>query len=236
MVQIITDPKILNPAPSLRVRFRKTGALQYISHLDLVRMLTKVLIRSGIPLWYSEGFNPHPRISFATPMSIGLQSLYELMDVKIDRAVNTEAVKEALNRNLTEECRVEEVYLPETRFTDIRFSSYVIEIVTAGASAFLAEVLANSLTTPPVVVLKRSKSGEKETDISPMIQTIAASYADGVIRLDALLRVDSEAFLNPEYLITYMKEKCGILAGSQMEERYSILRTGVYDAEGHLFR
>lgn len=236
MVQIVTDPRILNPAPSMRVKFRKTGALQYISHLDLVRTLTKVLIRAGIPIWYSEGFNPHPRISFATPMSIGLESLYELMDVKIDRAVDTGAAKEALNRNLTAECRVEDVYMPSTKFTEIRFSSYIIEMITAGASPKMAAMLEKSLLTPPVTVLKRSKSGEKETDISPMIHSLAASCAEGVIRLEALLRVDSESFLNPEYLITYLKQNCGILAGHPLEERYSILRTGVYDAEGHLFR
>lgn len=235
MVSLITDPTILNPAPCVRIRFCKTGALQYISHLDLVRTMTKVLLRSGIPLWYSEGFNPHPRLSFATPMSIGLESVYELMDAKIDRAVDCEAVKAALNANLTDECRVEQVYMPTTKFTEIRFASYRMNIVTAGADAELAKACADALQTPPVTVFKRSKSGDHDADISPMISKVKVAWEDDALHIEALLRADSEHFLNPEYLITYLKQKCGILSGHPLEERYSILRTGLYDAEGHLF-
>ncbi|MBQ8907643.1 MAG: DUF2344 domain-containing protein [Clostridia bacterium] len=236
MVPIIADDAILYPAATLRVRFRKTGALQYISHLDLVRTFEKVLVRAGLPLWYSEGFNPHPRFSFSTPMSIGLESLYELMDVKIEKKVNCEAVKEALNRNLTAECVVEEVYYPDTKFTDISLASYEIVLQTAGADEALAEKCGAALRGSPVTVLKRTKSGEKETDISPMIIKSEASFAEGKILLAVTLTVDNEKFLNPEYIVTYLKETLGVLSGSPLEEAYSILRTGLYGKSGELFR
>ena len=196
MVPMIADETVLYPAATLRVRFRKTGALQYISHLDLVRTFEKVLVRAGLPLWYSEGFNPHPRFSFATPMSIGLESLYELMDVKINKKVNCDAVKAALNANLTEECVVEEVYYPETKMTDIAFASYEIAIRTADASEALAETCEKLLSVRPLTVLKRTKSGEKMTDIKPMIH----SYKKDENKLTCVLSASPDQYLNPDYI------------------------------------
>ena len=236
MVQMILDDTVLYPAATLRIRFRKTGTMQYISHLDLVRTFEKVLVRARLPLWYSEGFNPHPRFSFATPMSIGLESLYELMEVKINKKVDCEAVKEALNANLTEECVVEEVYYPENKMTEIALSSYEMVVHTEGASEALAARCDALLKEKPLVVLKRTKSGEKETDISPMISASEVSFIEGALHIRATLTVDNANFLNPEYIITYLKDKTGILSGSPLEESYSILRTSVCDASGKAFR
>ena len=59
---------------ALRIKFTKTGALQYISHLDLHRTFSRLLVRKNVPVWYSEGFTPHPRLVFATPLSVGAES------------------------------------------------------------------------------------------------------------------------------------------------------------------
>ncbi len=61
----------------IRLKFKKTGNLQYISHLDLVRTMHKVIVRADLPLWYTEGFNPKPKMIFAAPLSIGTESLSE---------------------------------------------------------------------------------------------------------------------------------------------------------------
>ena len=227
MVSLTVDEEILHPAGTLRIRFHKTGALQYISHLDLVRTLTKVIVRAGLPVWYTEGFNPKPRISFATPMSVGLESDCEFLDVKVIRNVNAQAVLEAFNRNLTAECAADEVYVPTHKFTEIAYSSYVYRIHTKGACDKMAAAC-RKLLEGPCVVRKRSKSGEKDVDIRPMIHScnITCEGEDIVIR--AVLTVGGDNFLNPEYLVTFLKENGGILAGSPLDEWYSIRRTGVY--------
>ena len=61
----------------VRVWFHKTGPIRYISHLDLMRTMTRAIRRSGIDLWYTEGFNPHPYMTFALPLSLGMQSVCE---------------------------------------------------------------------------------------------------------------------------------------------------------------
>lgn len=235
MVQVIKEGTV-EPSAAIRVLFSKTGALVYTAHLDLVRTVTKAIKRARIPVRYSEGFNPHPRLSFATAMSIGLESTYEFMDIRIDKNVDLDAVREALRASLTEECLVREVYFPKTKFTDILYSSYHIEIVTAGANEALAEACMEALRAPEVIVFKRSKSGDKDTDVSPCIKEIKGDFADGTIRIDAVLNADNATFLNPEYLITYLKEKLGILSGDPLQERYSICRTGLYTASMELFR
>ena len=67
----------------IRIKFTKVGSLQFISHLDLNRTMTTVMIRAKIPIYYSEGFNPHPKMVFALPLSIGAESVCELLDIKI---------------------------------------------------------------------------------------------------------------------------------------------------------
>ena len=235
MVQMITSEMAESNAV-IRVRFEKRGSLSYIAHLDLVRTFTKVIARAGIPVRFSEGFYPHPKFSFATAMSIGLESAYEFMDIRLAKMVDEEALLAALNQNLTAECPAVEAYYPTTKFTDIAFSSYYIVIETKGASPSLAERCNAALHAPSVVVYKRSKSGDKDTDIAPFIKEVAVSFEEGKLVVRAMLTADNARFLNPEYLVTYLKNSCGILQGSLMEERYSILRTGLYTENGSLFR
>ena len=235
MVQMITSD-VAEPNASIRVRFEKRGSLSYIAHLDLVRTFTKAIARAGIPVRFSEGFNPHPKFSFATAMSIGLESAYEFMDIRLAKMVDEAALLAALNQNLTTECPAIEAYYPTTKFTDIAFSSYYIKIETEGASEELAARCDAALHAPAVVVYKRSKSGDKDTDISSFIKEAHVSFEEGKLVLRAMLTADNARFLNPEYLITYLKNTCGILQGSLLKERYSLLRTGLYTADGTLFR
>ena len=108
MVQVENQPYV-----TLRVRFTKVGSLQYISHLDLVRTMNKILVRAGLPLWYSSGFNPKPKMVFAAPLSIGTESLTEFMDIRLTHRIPAEKVVECLNKNMTEEMQVTEAYYPD---------------------------------------------------------------------------------------------------------------------------
>jgi radical SAM-linked protein len=68
----------------LRIEYTKTDFLRYISHLDMVRLFERGLRRGQVPLVFSQGFNPHPRISFAAPLSVGYSSDAELVDIEIE--------------------------------------------------------------------------------------------------------------------------------------------------------
>ena len=234
MVQMILSDTA-EPSYAVRLCFYKRGSLAFIAHLDLVRTLTKAISRAGIPVRYSEGFNPHPRLSFATAMSIGLESECEFLDVRLTKTVDPALMMQAFNESLTGELQATAAYLPTTKFTEIAYSSYEIRIWTQDASEALREKCERALKGP-VVVFKRSKGGDKDTDISSGIHSVSVACEDGALLLRCVLKADNAGFINPEYLVTFLKDTCGILAGNPLEEKYTVLRTGLYLADMTPFR
>ena len=103
MVQVKSNVPIV-----LRVKFFKKGDLQYVSHLDLVRTMHKVIVRAKLPLWYTEGFNPKPKMVFAAPLSIGTESVCEFMDIRLNEYVDPTEAMNRLNANMTSEMQVTE--------------------------------------------------------------------------------------------------------------------------------
>ena len=81
------DLPLLEAPKNIRIKFLKTGSLQYISHLDLHRLINRALVRAGIPIWYTKGFNPHAKMVFALPLPVGVESVCEYLDVKIDKEI-----------------------------------------------------------------------------------------------------------------------------------------------------
>ena len=221
----------------LRFKFKKTGNLQYISHLDLVRTMHKIIVRADLPLWYTEGFNPKPKIIFAAPLSIGTESLCEFMDIRLSEPMEPAEAIARLNANMTDEMQVTEAYYPETKFTDLAWLSYTITIDTEGAAPELAEQCTAALNADRVELLKKTKSGEAVVDIRPLIKSADAVYSDGIIRISCILSADPSAFLNPEYIIKALREKCGILSSPDlMSEKYSIMRERAYSADMSEFK
>ena len=83
----------LDPVRSVRIRFAKGGATLYVSHLDLAKTMTRAIRRSGIPVWFSEGFNPIPRLVFASSLSVGCAGEREVLDIKIVEEMSDEEIK-----------------------------------------------------------------------------------------------------------------------------------------------
>ncbi len=177
---------------SVRIKFTKTGSLQFISHLDLNRTMKTVMLRAKVPIKYSEGFNPHPKMVFALPLSIGAESVCELLDFKLDREISEDELISRLNFALPPEMRVLEAYMPETKFTAIKYAEY--DIMTD------ENIDVTPLENETITVMKRTKSGTKETDIKPLI--FSFSKIEGGVR--CVLSADSAEYLNPEYIASVL--------------------------------
>ena len=224
---------ITEGARIVRIKFRKVGDLQYISHLDLQRTIARVLVRANIPMWYTQGFNPHAKVVFGLPLSVGTESECEFIDLRVDRNIPCEELKELLNRELTDEMQVLDAYEPTSKFADIAWARYEIALNFAGADAEMAQKLQDLFTTSPLLVMKKSKSGEKEVDLTQMIRDCKTTCTEnGKIAITAILRAGNTENLNPEMLIAAAKERLGILSGHPTQESYSILRTNVYTDDG----
>ena len=223
-----------HPYVTLRLKFKKVGSLQYISHLDLVRTMSKIITRAKLPLWYTEGFNPKPKMIFAAPLSIGTESVCEFLDIRLVDDIPTDEVKARLNANMTDEMQVIEAYYTEEKLTDLKWLAYSIDITTDGASAELADACQRTLLGEKVLVAKKAKPREEApvVDIRPLIKDISTEYRDGVIHIDATLSADASSFLNPEYVIKALRSECGILSNPDLtKEYYSIMRTAAYKGD-----
>jgi len=230
--------QVNNTPINLRVKFKKTGKLQYISHLDLVRTMNKIIVRAGLPLWYTEGFNPKPKMVFAAPLSIGTESVTEFMDLRLVSRIDEGEALKALNRNMTEEMQGLEAYYPENKLTDLKWLSYTILIKTDGASPDLAEMCERALLSDTVNVEKKTKGGELVlTNIRPLIKSASVAFDGEFIKVSAILSADASAFLNPEYVVKALKKSCGILSAADLTtEYYSIMREVAYRSDMTLFR
>ena len=105
----------------LRLRFEKTGRAVYISHLDLMHTMQRAFNRAGLPLKYSEGFNPHPQIAIALPLSVGTGSLCEIMDFKLKGEANLQELPERLTAVMPEGIRVLEAYEPQRKVAELKW-------------------------------------------------------------------------------------------------------------------
>jgi len=218
----------IKPIP-IRAKFYKVGSLQFISHLDLMRTMTRNMVRAGIPAWYSQGFNPRLKLTFSLPLSIGTQSLCEYFDIRLVEPMELEEVRRRLNEALTDEMQVMEVYQSDRKFAEIQWSEYEITMTSPKLSAETADVL-RELYTHPLVMTKHSKSGDKEVDIAPYIYLRECSCKDSTITIRALLSADSMNYLNPEYLVK-AAATIGVTFDDPFTEHYEILRREVYLAD-----
>lgn len=226
-----TLPMLSSPR-TLRVHFCKKGNLQYISHLDLQRTFGRVLVRAGLPLWYTKGFNPHIKMVFGMPLPVGCESECEFLDVRLEREMTCDEVKRRLNAELTEELAVLDVYPAEHKFSEIAFAEYDYIIKTEGVDASLVARLGEALEKGPLTVVKKGKAGEREVDVCASVQRFAVREETGVIYLNAVLAAGEGKYLSPEALITALRTATGILSGDLMQESYRILRRRVLLADG----
>ncbi len=111
----------------IRLRFSKTDRAKYISHLDTNRVFSRAFARAGINLWYTEGFNPHPYMSFSLPLSLGVESLCENVDIRVPDDISNEEIKSRMNNVLPSGIRIVDVFDSFMDSCEIAFSDYVFK-------------------------------------------------------------------------------------------------------------
>ena len=141
----------------VRLRFSKTGRLKYISHLDINRAMSRALKRAGIPLWYTEGFNPHPYMSFSLPLSLGVESLCESVDLRITGEITNKEIKDRLNSVLPEDLKIVDVYDDFRDNSEIVYSDYVYKFEFADNDLALEKII-NVLSRDEILAAKRVES------------------------------------------------------------------------------
>ena len=185
----------------VRLRFSKTGRLKYISHLDINRAMSRALKRAQIPLWYTEGFNPHPYMSFSLPLS--LESLCESVDLRIIGDITNDEIKNRLNNVLPQDIKIVDVYDDFRDNSEIVYSDYVYKFEFKDNEAAF-EKIKNVLSSDEIIALKKGKQGRKrvmkETNIKSFIDKYSISIRNDVIVLNIRLLAGPKKNLNPSLL------------------------------------
>ena len=188
---------MLSEPAKIRVEFSKTGALKFISHLDLNRTVQTAFLRSKLPIWYTQGFNPHPKTVFSPPLSVGVSSECEFMDFRMNDEVAPDEIVKRLNEVFPEGLRAIAAYEPKSSFSEIAWAEY--EIAFESASDVSGKVKA--LFSGPIEVEKTGKAGTRVVDISPGTELLSCVYGEGTVKLDVLLSCGELTFVGP-YLLT----------------------------------
>lgn len=224
---------------NVRVKFTKGNEVKYISHLDLMRTFMRVIRRANIPIAYSGGFNPHPEMSFGAPLSLGVVSMAEYVDIKLAEEVPMEELITRLNLAMPMGIKVLGAAVLPDRFKPamalISHAKYTIYLTLENLNVQdISSKLTEFINQEAIIAKKRQPKKNfaiKEFDIRPMIlEMTLEGCEEGICTIGCLLQSGSVANLKPEILIEAFSEYAGLDV-----KRTKIVRNEVYtEKEGKL--
>lgn len=187
---------------NVRIFYNKTGRAKYISHLDVNRCMQRNIKRSGLPVWYTEGFNPHLYITFPLPISLGHQSMCESMDIKIDESVSFDEIKTRLSAVMPEGFDITCVAAPVMKPDKIAFAEYEILLSSESISpADIADRLWEFIAQDEIVVPKKTKKGMIDIDIKPFILIHGTKVCGDCLKVSARFKASILQSINPVLLL-----------------------------------
>ena len=196
-------PEVKKWAMDVRMSFEKTGMAKYISHLDTVRCITRAMKRANVPIWFTEGFNPHAFLTFAMPLSLGFESYCETVDFRLTEEVNLDELAERLNNALPVDITVKKIAIPEMSPNDIRWAEY--KIIFNHPDKILRCTAENTLSSDEILVEKKAKQGRKkvakEVNIKEHIKSFELCEENGKLVLCTVLSSGTSVNINPMLLI-----------------------------------
>lgn len=194
------------------ILFTKTGLIRFTSHLDLLRMFKRAFRRAGVPVAYSHGFNPHPKMGFCQPLSLGYTGLGELIEFQTDSDSGCNKWLDSISKCLPEGIDLTGLGLIADGQKSLAASCYAAEYeiefrVPFGLKDFDSEVK-GFLSHEQILVSKKTKSGKvTDVDIKGKIRSLSASEKDGMLLLSTVLDSGSASNLSPELVIKAFTEK-----------------------------
>ena len=211
------------------IRFGKQPRLRFISHLDLQRFFQRAVNRTGLPIAWSQGFNPHPVMSFGSALALGWTSEYEVIDIKLSAPMGRKRTEDAVRAALPEDLPVLEVRMVDDRHAApmslVRMSDYIVRLEGEDAPAVIGQIPA-FLEREVVEAIKKTKSGEKTINARPLVLSLEVLDADCF--RTRLMLTESQS-IKPELLVGLLSDMAGVEAPMAQVHRTMLLGLG---AEG----
>lgn len=209
-----------------RLLFEKTGSAVWMSHLDLMRLMQRAFKRAGLPLTHTHGFNPRPSVSIALPLSVGVESVCEILDFDLEGDLPPmETIQTRLNAALVPGITVRQVYMDGRKIRDLALLRCRLGLeYDGGIPAGATDAIATLFARESLMVEKKSKNGIREQDIRPMIRELSvAQTGEKELRVEALITCQNPS-LNPIQLygaiVRYLPEVAPDFCTCRREELY----------------
>ena len=217
---------------NLRAVFEKSGRAVFISHLDLLRTMQRAIKRSGIPVWYSQGFNPHIYLNFPLALSLGVTSRTEFMDFAVTEKCDNNEIMNRLNTAMPEGLRIISIAEPVCENKEIGFAEYIIKFKSEKSAEYMLETLDNMMSMDIIEIDKRSKSkGTIKLDIKPHLDIFEKKTEENALVIGIRLPAGLVLNINSNVFIDTFSEICNMQFSSVCVERTKILCV-----DGELFK
>lgn len=212
---------------NVRLIYKKQGRAKYISHLDINRLFGRVLKRSGLPVWYTQGFNPHIYTVFALPLSLGYVSEYDLCDFRItDDSISNEKAAEVLRQAFPKSIEVVNIIDPVMNVKELAFAEFTVDIDCDEANEKKLKVF---FEAEQIIVEKTTKKKQiKSFDVKPKIKKLSIENTQSGISIKLLLPCSCEENVNPAIIF----EKAWEIADFEI---LSVTRGKLYNKNMQLF-
>ena len=198
------------------IKFSKDGYVKYTSHLDLLRMFKRAFKKTGLGLKYSQGYNPHPKMGFAQPLSLGYSSRCELIEFETEMPHTTGEIMEKMRGEMPDGIKLLSCFELDEKIkslaSDAEAAEYKIWIPTEHTEEVLKSFLATYLNKKEITALKRQKKTKKmePVNIRHMIRELEISKVGEFAMIKALLDCGSKSNCSPELVISSFCSHCGI--------------------------
>lgn len=196
----------------VRVWFKKMGMSRYVSHLDLMRAMTRSVRRAEVPLWYTEGYNPHPYLTFALPLSLGMESLYESMDMRIEGESTNEEIFGLLKGSMPPGIEIVSVEDPIDDPKTIAFGEFDLFFDCEDTKALTA-LIEEMLSKEELIVQKLGKQGRKKVlkdiNLLEFLKESKLSSSGNRVKLTVVFPAGSTTNINPTLLSDEIVKQSG---------------------------
>ena len=189
----------------IRVWFAKKDEGCYISHLDLQKVVQRAIKKANVPVWYTQGFNPHLYLTFALPLSLGQGGLFESFDFKTEAELDVNQLIIDLNSGLPKDIVVTKIAEAKMSPADIKYADYTISF--SENTEYVKESLEKFRKQETATFDKKTKSGiPKQVDILEHIVKWKVEQSDGQTVLYVTLPTGNSFNLNPDVIVKYLNE------------------------------
>ncbi len=210
-----------------RCSFARSGATVYLGHLDLMTCFERACRRAGLPILYSQGYNPRPMMVFALPLGVGIETRCDYLDVSLKCPYDASKFTEELNAFLPDGLRIiKSKEIPEPKDS-------IMSIVTTASYRFEAEgireAMEKAMKEETLIVTKMAKGKEKQTDIRPLLISLSQASDGDPDSVEFYAFAGSERNVRPDLILSSLSKYCGM--DPDLAENARVIRTGLFAGE-----